>query len=40
MSTLTGILGHASSSTTSDYYAHMDISDARVDILLLDTISV
>jgi len=36
MHTLTEIMGHASSATTSDYYAHMDLSDARADILLLD----
>ena len=30
------ILGHASSATTVDLYAHLDVSDARADILLLD----
>ena len=30
------ILGHASSRTTVDLYAHLDLSDARADVLLLD----
>ena len=30
------IMGHASVATTVDAYAHMDLSDARIDILLLD----
>lgn len=34
--TLQLILGHASSATTVDLYAHLDVSDARADILLLD----
>ncbi len=34
--TLQQILGHASAATTTDLYAHLDVSDARVDILLLD----
>lgn len=36
LSTLQKILGHSSSATTSDFYSHMDIGDARIDVLLLD----
>lgn len=39
MHTLKDILGHASIATTVNLYAHLDVSDARADILLLDEIS-
>lgn len=38
LETLRMILGHASSRTTVDMYAHLDVSDARIDVLLLDTV--
>lgn len=40
LETLRLILGHASSRTTVDLYAHLDLSDARADVLLLDTVTV
>lgn len=40
LETLRTIMGHSSSRTTVDLYAHLDLSDARVDVLLLDTVSV
>lgn len=36
MHTLQMILGHASVATTINAYAHLDVSDARLDVLLLD----
>lgn len=40
LETLRIIMGHASSRTTVDLYAHLDLSDARADVLLLDAVSV
>jgi hypothetical protein len=36
LETLRQIMGHSSVRTTVDLYAHLDLSDARIDVLLLD----
>ena len=39
LETLRQIMGHSSVRTTVDLYAHLDLSDARIDVLLLDLAS-